>query len=112
MTALTVTAANISANDIERGAIIRRYTAGETLTVGNAVYLDSNNQAFKAKSDSSAHATAVGVAVISANFYGETTINSGDIVGVCVYGPVNGFSGLSQGQPGWVSATAGAIDDT
>lgn len=112
MTALTLAAGNISADDIERGSIVRRYQAGETLTLGQAVYLDSNNYAWKAKSDSSAHATAIGVVAISDNFYGETTILAGGIAGVVVYGPVWGFSALSQGQVGWVSATAGEITDT
>lgn len=112
MAALTVTAANVSANSIERGSIVRFYIAGETLTPGQAVYLDSNNKAWKAKSDSAAHARAVGVVCSTDNFYGETTILAGGTAGVCIYGPVYGFSSLNSGQVGWVTATAGEIGDT
>ena len=112
MTALTLVAGNISANDVERGSQFRTFIAGEAITLGMAVYLDSSNKVWKAKSDSAVHATAIGVAATSDNFYGETSIPAGGTVGVCVYGPVWGFSGMTQGQPGWVSATAGVIDDT
>lgn len=111
MAAISVTAANVSANET-RGAIIRVYQTGEAINLGQAVYLDSNNLAWRAKSDSQAHATAVGVAATSDNFYGEKTIQAGGQVGVVVYGPVWGFSGMSQAQAGWVSPTAGQIDDT
>ena len=113
MTAITVTAANISANE-ERGAVLKRYIAGEALTIGQAVYLDSSNptKAYKAVSDSANHARAVGIVVFAANFYGETTIASGDYATVCVGGPVEGFSGLTNGQPLWVDSTAGGMNDT
>lgn len=112
MTALTVTAAQVSVNDIERGAIVRWYQTGESMTPGQAVYLDSNNLVWKAKSDSSAHASAIGVVALADNFSGETTIQSGGMAGVCIYGPMNGFASMSQGQVGWVGATAGQIVDT
>jgi|SRR5579859_4513033 len=111
MTALTLVAGNISAN-FERGAITKWYQAGEAIVLGAAVYLDSNNLAWNAKSDSQAHATAVGVAAFADNFYGETTVQTGGQVGVVVYGPVWGFSGMSGAEAGWVGATAGQIVDT
>lgn len=110
--ALVVTAGNVSANNIERGAIVRWYTTGEQITLGQSVYLDSNNIAWRTLSDSAAHSTSIGVAALADNFYGETVIKAGGQVGVVVYGPVWGFSGMSAGQPGWVSPTAGQIDDT
>ena len=110
MTALTVTAADVSATE-ERGAIFDRYEAGEALTLGQAVYLNSSNKAYKAVNDSSAHAKAVGIVTGAPNFYGETTVASGDIATVCVYGPVWGFSSLSSGKDGWVGSTAGQLVD-
>lgn len=112
MTALTVTPANVSTNDIERGARVLWYTTGEAIALGSAVYLDSSNLAWNAKADSAAHAAAVGVAALADNFYGETTVPAGGSVGVVVFGPVWGFSGLADGQPGWVGLTAGQIVDT
>lgn len=111
MSAIGFTAANISCSE-ERGAVIERYITGEAIGLGMAVYLDSSNLAWKAKSDSSAHANAIGVAVIADNFYAETSIPAGGTVAVCVYGPVFGFSSMSQGEVGWVGATAGQIVDT
>lgn len=111
MTAITLTANNISCSE-ERGAVIERYITGEAITLGMTVYLDSSNQAWKAKADSSAHANAIGIAVIPDNFSGETSIPAGGTVGVCVYGPVFGFTGLSQGEVLWVDkTTAGSLND-
>lgn len=112
MTALTVTASAVSSNDIERGARVLWYQTGEDVILGQGVYLDASNLAWRAKADSSAHARAVGIATQADNFSGETTVKSGNWVGVTVFGPVNGFSGLSQGQVGWVGVTAGQIVDT
>lgn len=112
MTALTVTASQVSSNDIERGARVLWYQTGEAIMLGQAVYLDANNLAWRAKSDSTAHAHAVGVATQADNNSGEVTTAVNGWVGVAVFGPVNGFSGLSQGQVGWVGATAGQIVDT
>jgi hypothetical protein len=111
MAAIAVTAGNVSAS-ADRGAIFQVYQTGEAITLGSAVYLDASNQAWNAKSDSSAHATAVGVAVIPDNFYGETSVKAGGQVGVVVYGPVWGFSNMIQAQAGWVGSTPGQIVDT
>ena len=112
MTALTLSANDISASE-ERGAIISQYITAADVILGQAVYLDANNQVSPAKADSSAHANAIGIAVIADNFYGETTIKSGGTAGVVVYGPVWGFSGLTSGEQGWVDkTTAGTINDT
>ena len=109
MTAVTVTANNISANE-ERGAVIvpGLVTAtGVTVSIGQAVYLDSNNQVHLAIADSSAHAQAIGlVVVVPGIFYGETSAPAGSQVSVCVGGPVQGFTGLVNGQPLWIDKTA------
>ena len=111
MTAIAFTAANVSANE-ERGSVIDRYTTGEVIGLGMAVYLDGSNVAWKAKSDSSAHANAIGIAAIADNFSAETTIPTGGTVAVVVFGPVQGFTGLVSGEPVWVDSTAGQMNDT
>ncbi len=103
MTAITLTPGNISCSE-ERGAVIERYTTGEAISLGMAVYLDSSNLAWKANADSAAHANAIGLAVIADNFYAETSIPAGGTVAVCVFGPVMGFpaltsQNLNQGEP-------------
>jgi hypothetical protein len=114
MTAITATAANISASE-ERGAQMSRFTAGEDLTVGNAVYLDSSNLLKKAKALASATAQAIGIVVIPDNFYGESTIKSGNQATVVVFGKVYGWktsNTLISGQPLYVDkTTAGVLND-
>lgn len=114
MTAFTITGSQISASE-ERGSVLETYVAGEALTVGQAVYLDSSNpaKAYKALADTSAHALAVGMVVAADNFYAETTIQSGGQAVVCVYGPVFGVTGLTLGEMLWVDKdTAGAVTAT
>ncbi len=111
MTAITVTAANISASE-ERGAVLARFTANVDLSVGQAVYLDSSNKLNKAIADSAAHALAIGIIVFADNFYAESTIKAGNQATVCVYGPVFGFSGLVSGQALYVDkTTAGSLNN-
>lgn len=117
MTALTATPANISATE-ERGAQLKTFTTAAQLSVGDVVYLDSNNKVNKAIADSAAHARAIGIVVIPDNFYGESTIKSGGVATVCVYGPVWGWQVsnsalMVSGLPVWVDkTTAGKLNDT
>ena len=112
MTALTITAKNVS-SDWNRGSITEDYIAAVALTVGQLVYLDSNNQLNLADADVvTLNARTVGIVTGSPNQYGETAIPVGGWAQITVYGPVYGFSSLSSGQFGWVSKTPGAIDDT
>lgn len=111
MTAIVVNGSNVSASE-ERGSIIEWYTTNEEIDLGNAVYLDSDNEVNQAIGTSSAAANAIGIAALADNFYGETTIPEGGSVGVVVYGPVYGFTDLHSGQPLWVSKTVpGGLDD-
>lgn len=114
MTALTITAKNISASE-ERGAVLNRFTAGEDLSVGMAVYLTSSNTIKKAKALTSAEALAIGIVVIPDNFYAESTIKSGNQATVCVFGKVYGWqvgNTLISGQPLYVDKTTyGSLND-
>lgn len=105
MSDIALSASKISAYE-ERGAIFEQYTTAATVTLGQAVYLNSSNQVLPAIATSAAAAAAIGIAVIAPNFYGETSVASGQTVGVVVYGPVWGFTGLQSGQRGYVSKTA------
>lgn len=112
MADLTVTASQVSA-DWNRGSVIKEYIAGVALTVGQVIYLDTNNKAQIADADVlTLNSRTVGVVCSSPNWYGETTIPAGAYAPVCIAGPVYGFSSLSSGQFGWVSKTAGKITDT
>lgn len=113
MTALTVTAAKVSANQ-NQGAVIRPYRAGGTVSLGQAVYLDSNGyvQAADANTAAVTTARAVGIVVATSDPYGSTSAAANESVSVCLSGIVYGFSGLTPGAYGWVSKTAGEIEDT
>ena len=108
MSAISLTAANIRALT-ENGAVIRRYIAGGTITVGNLVALASDGYIDPADANGSqALSMAIGVAVQS--YDGETSIAAGGPVSVCVFGPVSGFLAMTPGANHYVSDTAGSVD--
>ena len=118
MTVLTITTQNIS-SDWDRGSTIANYIAAVALTIGQAVYIDSNNQAHPALADSAQDANAIGIVVGAPNFYGESGIAAGQWAAVCIDGPVYGFgaaiggSGLVNGELIWIDkTTAGVMNDT
>lgn len=111
MADLTVTAANVSADE-KMGSIVRIAQAAAALTVGDLVYFDSDGKLLLADANASLAATrSVGIVVNTTSLYGETTTAIGEWAAVCVFGPVYGFSSLAEGTYGWVSTTAGKIAD-
>lgn len=108
MADVSLTAANIRPLT-ENGAVLRQYTAGGTITIGDAVYVAADGDVERADGSAQNTARAIGIAVQS--YDGETTISAGDPVTVCVFGPVAGFSGLAEGTPHYVSDEAGKIAD-
>lgn len=112
MTALTITAAKVSADPM-KGAVIRNYQTAATITVGKLVSLDSSGKLVLADGNGTAAvAKAIGICVAVANNYGETSVATSGYASVCVHGVVYGFSGLTPGAYGYVSDTAGDIEDT
>lgn len=106
---ISLTAANVRALQAN-GAVVRSFTAGGSITVGDLVYIASDGDVEQADGTGQASAKAIGIAVES--YDGETSINSGDSVSVCVLGPVSGFSGMTPGQTLYTSDTAGNVSDT
>lgn len=76
-------------------AIDLPYTAGEALIAGDAVYIDSSGQAFKADKDVAAATQVVGFAIQS--------VALGASVLVRVTGKVGGLSGLTVGSRYYLS---------
>lgn len=109
----TYVAADISA-DWDRGAIMNQFAAGVALTIGQAVYVDSNDLLQLAIASASLTARVIGLVVGSPHFaYGQTTIAAGEFATICVLGPVWGFSALVAGTVYWIDkTTAGALTDT
>lgn len=103
---ITVTSANVRALQAN-GALVRRYLAGGTVTVGYAVYIAADGDVEHA--DGSAAGTAFGIGLAVESYDGTTSIAAGDPVSVCVLGPVSGFSSATPGSKGWISDTAGRL---
>lgn len=120
MTALTLIALNVSA-DQDRGAWIdSSIQAAVTLSIGDIVYLDSSNLLRKATALTVAGSKVYGMVVGGPNTpYGETTIAANDYPAVCVAGNVYVSGALitatamASGQLFWLSKTTpGGLDDT
>lgn len=107
MADVTVTAANVRKLE---GAVSRRGVAGATLTPGQFVYLDGTNGWKLGDADALASAQARGIVVSDGN--GSVSFASGQTVDIVVHGPVAGFSSMTPGGAGFVSTTAGAMDQT
>lgn len=106
---MAVTAANVAQGT---GALPRDYSAGGTVTVGNAVYVDSNAAVQAAVASAAATSAAIGI-VVAVVKPGQTTAASGEKVTVVTLGPVGGFSSLTPGAVYYIdSSTAGAITAT
>jgi len=80
--------------------------AGETLVTGDIVSIkDSDGEAYKADADDSALRPAIGV-------IGSKTGGDGVAVEIITSGILTGWSSLSEGLPGYISSTAGAVTQT
>jgi hypothetical protein len=76
--------------------------AGETITTGQAVCIKSaDGLVYKAKADDATLRPAIGIAGRGAA--------TGKAVEIIIHGIVTGWSSLSKGAPGFVSATAGLV---
>ncbi len=91
------------------GAIVQRFTAGGTFTVGDLVYVVSDGEVEIADASAVTTGRAVGVCVSAPN--GATAVVATDAVDVVVYGPVAGFTSLAEQTRNYVSITAGKAAD-
>ncbi|MCB0206981.1 MAG: hypothetical protein KDH89_19355 [Anaerolineae bacterium] len=107
MTTLTVTAAQVRPL---HGAVVRRFFAGGTVSIGAVVYVDSSGTVqHTAGGAIGTTKTLAGIAVATPD--GGTSAASGERVDVVVSGPVAGFSSMTPGTVGFVSNTAGGVED-
>jgi len=90
--------------------VSRRLDTGGTVAVGEAVYIDSNGAVIVADADTQAYTHARGIVIACPD--GALTIGSGNPVDVCVFGPVTGFTGMTQGAVVYVSSTDGNMTHT
>lgn len=91
------------------GAVIERYTAGGSGSLGDLVYEDANGNVQVTDADAAGTTYGFGIVISAPN--GATTFVSGDALDVCVFGRVTGFSGMTPHDVLYASNTAGAIAD-
>jgi hypothetical protein len=101
---ITITAADVRPLP---GALCRRFDAGGTVYAGEAVYMASDGDVERTDADDSLTAQAIGIVV--ADNDGGTVFSSGDAVDVCMFGPLTGYSSLTEGLHVFVSGTAGGM---
>lgn len=111
MAVISFTASKLSA-DPDRGSVITNLIALTAMSIGDVVYVDTNNKAVKAQANSQTASRAIGIVVGVPNFYGETAVVAGDYVAVCVLGPVYGWDVALALGPIYVDkTTAGKMND-
>lgn len=98
--------------DLE-GAEVRHFKAGETIEVGELVFVAADGDVELADADNgnARAARAIGIVVAVSDTYGGVVANPGDGVTVCVHGAVGGFTSLVESTYGYVSETPGQIED-
>lgn len=111
MAAVTVTPANI--RPALPALYVKSYQAGEALSVGDIVYIHTDQTLLKAVNTSAAAAQARGI-VVSVGTFGATAAAIGDWCGVQLLGEVELGPDieLTIGAACFVSATAGKLDQT
>jgi hypothetical protein len=107
MTALTVTAKNVSPLP---GAIVREFIAGSAVAVGDLVFMASDGFVDPTDADNATALATIGICVAAGN-EGAEAAAVGDPVSVVIFGPVIGFSGNTPGDLAYASPTAGEIED-
>jgi len=110
MADISLTSANIRPANAHQ-CIMRNFKSGAALTVGYGVYIDSSGYVQHADADAG-ETEARGIGVVVASVDGETSVTSGDNASVCVFGPVGGYSGMTPGEPVYVSTTVGRLTQT
>ena len=108
MADITVTAADVRPLP---GAKTRRFTAGETITPGQPVYLSASDTVSLA--DGSSVSTSFAIGIVVGGQDGQTSFAAGEKVDVCYDGPVAGFAtNLAYNTLAYVDDDAGIMATT
>lgn len=95
------------------GANVRSYTAGATVEVGRAVYIDSSDTVRHARANAAGTTRARGIVVAGEGTPAKTSYAAGEEVSVVIHGPVAGFTDMDNAEQVFVSsATAGVLTQT
>lgn len=96
------------------GAIVRSFRSGAAVQLGEVVTIDANNEIVPARAASGYETWGRGIVVsIPGVTPGSSAPADTDGIGVCVHGPVAGWSDMDEKLSIWVSsATAGVLTQT
>jgi len=91
--------------------VIRRFTSGDTIPVGSPVYVSANETVSLADASAVGTGACIGVAVANnPNGASATSIVSGEMCDVVLFGPVAGYStNMAAGTIFYVDDDAGVI---
>jgi hypothetical protein len=107
MADVTIVAADVRPLE---GCIIRRFTSGDTIGMGQPVYLSAADTVSLADGSAVTTSFAIGVAVATPD--GGSSAVSGEAVDVVIAGPVAGYStGMAYNTLFYVDNDAGVIAD-
>lgn len=104
MADIALTAANIRPVGF---AIVEQFEAGGAVVLGEAVVLAITGKVEKTTDASDGF---VGIVVSTENK--GTSAASGEMVGVCLFGLVTGFRGMTPGKLAYLAGDAGELADT
>jgi hypothetical protein len=90
------------------GSTVRQFVAASSIDFGEAVTLRTADGLVQKTANGSAK--CIGIAVSGSGGAGRTGVVAGESVGVVVFGPVAGFSGMTPGARAFLAATAGGLD--
>lgn len=109
MAAIAKVSANVRPANANQ-CIIRQFTSGEAIDVGEVVYIKAaDGLAWLAAGSAVATAQSMGV-VVAIGSNGQTTgTGAGEVLSVVIWGPVAGFT-VTAGALAYVSDTAGGLD--
>lgn len=91
------------------GSIVKHKVAAFSGSVLDVVYFDSDGNCLG--SDADAAASGIGWGIVVSTGKGETTFVSGDAISIVTFGPMAGFSGMTEGGFGFISANVGRLAD-
>ena len=100
-----------------RSCVSRDFVTGESMSVGDVVYLRNDGMVARADADAHGSAYALGIVMTRATntgFLGHSaTLASGSTVAVLMQGLITGYTIASTlvGEPVWVSTMPGHVED-
>lgn len=91
------------------GSVVKHKVAAYAGNVLDVVYFDAAGECLG--SDADAAASGIGWGIVVSTHDGELTFSIGDAISIVTFGPMAGFSGMTEGGFGFISANVGRLAD-